>query len=56
MEEVGSKAASCGDAVDMRMVLEPLVPRIEHAEEADRGAEMAGIGSKVAALAWKSRL
>jgi hypothetical protein len=47
---VGNKAASCGDAVDMRMVLEPLVPRIEHAEKADRGAEMAGIGSKVAAL------
>ena len=27
------------------MRLEPLVPGMEHAEEADRGAEMAGIAS-----------
>ena len=33
------------DAVDMGMKLEFLVPGMEHAEEADLGAEMSGVAS-----------
>src|SRR5665213_873892 len=40
---VGGEAASGGDAVDMGMMLEPLVPGVEHAEESDLRAEVAGI-------------
>jgi hypothetical protein len=40
---VGSKAARGGDAVDMRMMLEPLVPGMKHAEKADLGTEVARI-------------
>jgi hypothetical protein len=56
---VRSEAARGGHAVDVGMMLEPLVPGMEHAEEADLRAEVAGIASdlqQVAALAWKSRL
>ena len=42
---IGSEAASSDDAVDMRVVLQPLVPGMEHAEEADLGAEMPRIAS-----------
>jgi hypothetical protein len=42
---VGSEAASGGHAVDMGMKLEPLVPGMEHAEEADLSAQVAGIAS-----------
>jgi hypothetical protein len=45
MGVVGSKAASSGNAVDMGMMLQPLVPGMEHAEEADLRAEVAGIAS-----------
>ena len=41
----GSEAAGGGHAVDMGMMLEPLVPGMEHAEEADLRAEVAGIAS-----------
>jgi hypothetical protein len=43
----------------VRVLLQPLVPGMEHAEEADLRAEVAGsraISSRMAALAWKSRL
>jgi hypothetical protein len=40
---VGSEASSGGHAVDMGMMLQPLVPGMEHAEEADLRAEVAGI-------------
>ena len=56
---IGSEAARGGHAVDVGMMLEALVPGMEHAEEADLCTEVAGIAaisSKVAALAWKSRL
>ena len=42
---VGCEAAGCGHAVDVGMKLEPLVPGMEHAEEADLRAEVAGIAS-----------
>ena len=42
---VGSEAARGGHAVDMGMMLQPLVPGMEHAEEADLGAEVPGIAS-----------
>ncbi len=42
---VESEAARGGHAVDVRMMLEPLVPGMEHAEEADLRAEVAGIAS-----------
>jgi hypothetical protein len=42
---VGSEAARGGHAVDVGMMLEPLVPGMEHAEEADLRAEVAGIAS-----------
>jgi hypothetical protein len=37
------QAASRNDTVDVRMVLEFLIPGVEHAEKADLGAEMFGI-------------
>ena len=37
---IGSEAASGYDAVDMGMMLQSLVPGVEHAEEADLGAEV----------------
>jgi len=42
---IGSEAARGGHAVDVGMMLEPLVPGMEHAEEADLRAEVAGIAS-----------
>src|ERR1035441_8911052 len=45
MGVVGSEAARSGDAVDVGMMLEPLVPGVEHAEEADLRAEVVGIAS-----------
>ena len=42
---IGSEAAGGGYAVDMGMMLQPLVPGMEHAEEADLCAEVAGIAS-----------
>ena len=47
MHVVGSEAARGGDAVDVGMMLEPLVPGMEHAEEADLRAEVAGIASEL---------
>src|ERR1019366_4685303 len=44
---VGSEAASGGHAVDMGMKLEALVPGMEHAEEADLRAQVAGIASEL---------
>jgi hypothetical protein len=40
----------------VRVLLQALVPGMEHAEEADLGAEVPGIASRVAALEWNSRL
>ena len=37
---VRGKAAGGNDAVDMGMKLQALIPAVEHAEEADLGAEM----------------
>ena len=42
---VEGEAAGRNDAVDMRMMFQLLVPGMEHAEEADVGAEMLGITS-----------
>jgi len=42
---IRSEAARGGHAVDVGMKLEPLVPGMEHAEEADLRAEVAGIAS-----------
>jgi len=43
---VRSEAAGGGEhAVDMGMMLQALVPGMEHAEEADLGAEVPGIAS-----------
>ena len=42
---IGSEAARGSHAVDMGMMLQPLVPGVEHAEEADFRAEVAGIAS-----------
>jgi hypothetical protein len=42
---VGSETASGGDAVNVGMMLEPLIPGMEHAEEADLRAQVAGIAS-----------
>jgi hypothetical protein len=39
------EAARGGDAVDMRMKLELLVPGVKHAEEADLSPEMSGVAS-----------
>src|SRR5258708_4270731 len=47
MGVVGSEAARGGHAVDMGMMLESLVPGMEHAEEADLRAEVAGIASNL---------
>jgi hypothetical protein len=55
---VRSEAAGGEHAVDMGMMLQALVPGMEHAEEADLGAEVAGIASdleQVAALEWNRR-
>jgi hypothetical protein len=43
----------------MGMMLQSLIPGMEHAEEADLGAKVAGIAgnlSRVAALVWNSKL
>jgi hypothetical protein len=40
---VGGKAAGRNYTMDMGMMLQFLIPTMEHAEEADFGAEMAGI-------------
>src|SRR5258708_26067117 len=45
MGVIGSEAAGGGHAVDMGMMLQPLVPGMEHAEEADLCTEVAGIAS-----------
>jgi hypothetical protein len=42
---VRSKTAGSGNAVNMRMMLQPLVPGMEHAEEADLCAEVARMAS-----------
>jgi hypothetical protein len=42
---VRSEAAGGDHAVDMRMVLQPLVPRMEDAEEADLCAEVSWVTS-----------
>ena len=42
---IGCEAASRDDAVDMWMMLQTLVPGMEHAEEADLGSEMSRIAS-----------
>jgi hypothetical protein len=42
---VRSKTASRGHAVNMGMMLQPLVPGMEHAEEADLCAEVSRIAS-----------
>src|SRR6266851_3138365 len=42
---VGGETASGGDAVNVGMMLEPLIPGMEHAEEADLRAQVAGIAS-----------
>jgi hypothetical protein len=42
---VRSEAGGGEHAVDMGMMLHALVPGMEHAEEADLGAEVAGIAS-----------
>src|SRR5712664_5001225 len=42
---VRSEAAGGQHAVDMGMMLQALVPGMEHAEEADLGAEVPGIAS-----------
>jgi hypothetical protein len=41
---VGRYAARGDDAVDMRMMLQALSPGVQHAEEADFGAEVFRIG------------
>ena len=40
-----SEAASGDDAVDMGMMLQSLIPGMEHAEESDLGSKVAGIAS-----------
>ena len=40
---VRSETAGGNDAVDMGMMLQSLVPGMEHAEEADLGSEVPGI-------------
>ncbi len=40
---IRSEAAGGNDAVDMRMKLQALIPTVEHAEEADLGAEVSPI-------------
>ena len=40
---VGGKAAGGNDTMDMGMMLQFLIPTMEHAEEADFAAQMAGI-------------
>ena len=42
---VRRKAASGGNAVDMRMMLQALVPGMEHAEEADLGTKVTRVAS-----------
>jgi len=39
----GAEAASGDYAVDMRMMLQPLIPGMKHAEETDLGAEKARV-------------
>src|SRR5438874_6341581 len=54
-----SETAGSQHAMDMRMMLQSLVPGMEHAEEADLGSQVAWVAatsSRVAALARKSRL
>ena len=46
---IGRESAGGDDAMDMGMKLEFLVPGVEHAEEADFGAEMAGIAARLPA-------
>jgi hypothetical protein len=40
---IGGKATGRNDVMDMGMMFQLLIPTVEHAEEADFGAEMAGI-------------
>jgi len=42
---IEGKATGGDDTVDMGMKFDFLVPRVQHAEEADLGAEMLGITS-----------
>ena len=42
---IRSEATSGDHAVDMRMMLQSLIPSVEHAEEADLCAQVAGIAS-----------
>lgn len=43
MRVITRETAGSHDAVNMRMVLQLLIPRMENTEEADFGAEMPGI-------------
>jgi hypothetical protein len=45
---VEAEPARRNDAVDMRMMFQLLVPGMEHAEEADFGADLFGVASDVA--------
>ncbi len=45
MGVVWSESAGSKHTVNMRMMLQPLVPGMEHAEEADLCAKVAGIAS-----------
>jgi len=40
---VGGQAAGWNDTTDMRMVQQFLIPGVQHAEEADLGAEMSRV-------------
>ena len=42
---IAGESAGGDDTVDMRMKLEFLIPAVQHAEEADIGAEMGGVAS-----------
>jgi hypothetical protein len=43
---IGREPTGRCDAMDMRMMLQLLIPGVEHAEEADLGAETFGIASE----------
>jgi hypothetical protein len=44
---IRNKTASGGDTMDMRMMLQPLVPGMQHAEETDLCAEVTRIASNL---------
>ena len=45
MSVTGGEAASGDYAVDMRMMLQPLIPGVKYAEETDLGTEMTRVAS-----------